>query len=147
MARLFCRKDTGTWYVDYSLSGRRIKKRAGKSQKLAELAQKDIELKLAQGIVDLPLEKKIGLREFIDLYLEESHKNNSRKTYKDDHEHRLKKFLKFVGDMPIWSLTGEDIERYKEYWRRYVKAVSVKDDLKNHPRYAKQGCQAKLSEG
>ena len=34
------------WYADYSLDGRRIRKRLGRSKRLAELALADIEVKL-----------------------------------------------------------------------------------------------------
>jgi len=37
------------WYVDYRVKGQRVRKRIGSSKKLAELALKDIEVKLAKN--------------------------------------------------------------------------------------------------
>jgi len=43
------RKREKIWYVDYRVNGRRFKKRIGSSKKLAELALKDIEVKIAKN--------------------------------------------------------------------------------------------------
>ena len=43
------RKRGKIWYIDYVVAGRRIKKRVGPSKSLAELALKDIEVKIAKN--------------------------------------------------------------------------------------------------
>ena len=48
MARLYqiIGKKGAAWYADYSLDGRRIRKRLGRSKRLADLALAGIEVKL-----------------------------------------------------------------------------------------------------
>jgi hypothetical protein len=47
MARIY--KRAPVYYIDYALNGRRIRKKVGKSKRVAELVRKNIEVKLAKG--------------------------------------------------------------------------------------------------
>ena len=47
------RNRNGTWYLDYRVNGKRIRKRIGKSKRIAELARNDIELKIERREVGL----------------------------------------------------------------------------------------------
>tara|TARA_B100000315_G_C14573507_1_gene586824 strand:- start:2597 stop:2746 length:150 start_codon:yes stop_codon:yes gene_type:complete len=42
------RKRNGTYYADYRINGRRFRKSLGNSKKIADLALKDIEVKVAK---------------------------------------------------------------------------------------------------
>lgn len=48
MARIYswAGKNGTYWYLDYAVDGRRIRKRVGKSKKLAQLALADVQVKL-----------------------------------------------------------------------------------------------------
>lgn len=64
MAKPYKRGDT--WYIDYRIHGRRVRKAIGKSKKLAELAAADIQLKIdhvRSGFVD----PRISLADFFSL--------------------------------------------------------------------------------
>ena len=52
------REKNGFYFVDYRVNGRRVRKSVGKSKRIAELAVKDIELKLARN--EMGLEPKDG---------------------------------------------------------------------------------------
>jgi len=69
MARIY--KRGRIWYLDVSAGGRRIRKRGGTSKKVAELALKDAEVKVARkefGFAD----KDMVLEKFLDQYLDYS---------------------------------------------------------------------------
>lgn len=51
MGTFYFRKNRNTWYITYQVNGRRIRKGVGKDKKTAELALKDIEVKLARNNV------------------------------------------------------------------------------------------------
>lgn len=47
MARIY--KRSPVYYIDYALNGRRIRKKVGKSKRVAELVLQNLEAKLAKG--------------------------------------------------------------------------------------------------
>ncbi|MDD4013386.1 MAG: phage integrase SAM-like domain-containing protein, partial [Candidatus Omnitrophica bacterium] len=52
------RKKGNTYFIDYRITGKRMRKSVGRSKKIAELALSDFEVKLAKGA--LGFEKKDG---------------------------------------------------------------------------------------
>lgn len=46
--RKYQRKN-GVWYIDYSFNGKRVRKRVGRSKKMAEQALKAVEVALMKG--------------------------------------------------------------------------------------------------
>jgi len=50
------RQKKNSYFIDYRINGRRIRKKVGRSKKIADLALKDLEVKLAKG--ELGFEKK-----------------------------------------------------------------------------------------
>ena len=68
IATIFKIKDT--WYLNYSIDGKRTRKKIGKSKKIAELAVKDIEVRIAKneaGIIRAKRAQKVSrpLRQFL----------------------------------------------------------------------------------
>ena len=47
LARIYQR--SGIWYLDYAVAGKRVRRAAGTSRKVADLALKDIEVQMAKG--------------------------------------------------------------------------------------------------
>jgi len=122
------------WYVSYYVNGKRIRKRIGTSKKLAELFQKEIEVKIAKGELGWEEIKDPTFNEFKDNYLAYL-KANTRPTtytrYKEAIEHFLE-FLKRNGSIS-WRLSQisfQFIERYKQERIRYVKPLTVNLELK-----------------
>jgi len=84
----------GTYYADYRINGRRIRKALGHSKRIADLALKDIEVKIAKGELgftqkDNSLEKLF--EEFL-AYSRTNHAPSSQKRYRAILDH-LKSFL------------------------------------------------------
>jgi integrase len=127
MAALYQRKGGGIWYVDFSYHGKRYRKSTGTSDgKVAELYQKDIEVKIARdnlGFGELN-RKEVCLSEFIEEYLNYSKAEKSRSTYLLD-KRALAEFMDFVGDIHLSKVTHKQGEDFKLFRLEKVKPVSV----------------------
>jgi len=66
MARVYQRKDI--WYIDFQHKGRRIRKKVGKSKRMAEFALKDIEIKIVKDELGI-LRKEVKIDKFIEEHL------------------------------------------------------------------------------
>ena len=117
MARFY--KRGPVYYIDYALNGRRIRKRVGKSKRVAELVLKDIKVKLAKGELGL-VEDDFVIPRFFEEYLVYSRTNHSPKTfvrYKSIIDH----FLQFLDRYPrigmLADLSPKLFEDYKT-WRK-----------------------------
>ncbi len=118
MARIYQRKDI--WYVDYKYKGRRYRKRVGTSKKMADVALKDIEIKIIKDELgfsktDIKIESLIV--KFLE-YNRTNHRITTTKRYKAVTDH-LKRFLneKRKDIVMLSQLTPEVIEGYKTFRR------------------------------
>jgi len=122
------------WYVSYYVNGKRVRKRVGTSKKLAEIARKEIEVKIAKGELGWEEVKDPTFCDFKNGYLAYL-KANTRPTtytrYKEAIEHFLE-FLKRNGKIS-WKLSQisfQFIERYKQERINKVKPLTVNLELK-----------------
>lgn len=115
------RQRGNTYLVDYRINGRRFRKVVGHSKRIAELALKDIEVKVAKGELgftpkDNSLEK---LFEEFTTYSKTNHAPNSQKRYRAI----LDNFKSFIAQFPyltkISHLTTKLFEDYKAYRKNY----------------------------
>ncbi|MBI2070953.1 MAG: tyrosine-type recombinase/integrase [Elusimicrobia bacterium] len=130
MARIYQRKGIkgSNWYLDYSLGGRRLRKRLGKSKKLAELAKADLEVKLERNELGFA-SKDIGLKEFIQEYLKYSKANKSPHSYDRDMG-TLKLFYEFIQVDRLSAVTVAKVEAYKTFRQNAgMKPSSVNREL------------------
>lgn len=118
MATLRVRK--GTYFADYRINGRRFRKKLGRSKRIAELALKDIEVKVAKGehgfeVKDNDLENLF--QEFLQ-YSKTNHSPASQKRYRAI----LDNFKGFLKDYPyltkISHLTPKLFEDYKAFRKK-----------------------------
>jgi len=75
----------GVHYVDLYVQGRRIRKKAGKSKKLAELLLKDFEIKAERGQLGFLDHKEISIQDFFEefrKYSEANHRPASQARYR-----------------------------------------------------------------
>src|SRR3989344_3984605 len=82
MARIYswAGKNGTYWYLDYAVDGRRIRKRVGKSKKLAQLALADVQVKLERKELGFQSKDK-NLADFFVEYLDYAKTNKSRGSY------------------------------------------------------------------
>jgi len=126
VASIFKRGDT--YYISYYVDGRRKKKAIGKSKKVAEIAVKDIEVKLAKneiGIVD----RDKDVKKFVDEYLAYSASNKAKSTFRRDRVILNKNFLPYIEVNRLSRITPQMLENYKTERLKAVKDMTVNREL------------------
>src|SRR5208283_1993169 len=118
------RKRGKIWYIDYIVAGRRIKKRIGSSKELAELALKDIEVKIAKNELGF-LPKDSDLQKLFGEFLEYSKTNNAPNTTKR-YTAIVDNFKEYLGKFPlITKLSQLDPKIFDDY-KTYRKGQEAK---------------------
>ncbi|MCP4583675.1 MAG: tyrosine-type recombinase/integrase [candidate division Zixibacteria bacterium] len=106
-----------TWYIDVRAGGKRIRKRVGSSKKVAELALKDAEVKIARDEFGFA-QNDIQIQKFLDKFFEYSEANHSAATFKRyraviDHFNR---YLKLKPEVILLSqVKAKEIDEYKVF--------------------------------
>src|SRR5919202_7000672 len=94
------------WYIDYYVKGQRKRKKIGPSKQVAELALKDVELKLARGeYLGIYEEKKCTFRQFAPEYLSYSQANKAPGSYHRDQGIIETRLTPFFGDQYLSAIT------------------------------------------
>ena len=130
-----------TWYLDVRSGGRRIRKRVSFSKKIAELALKDTEVKIAREEFGFG-KNDIIISSFLEKFLEYSAANHSPATFKRyraviDH---FKRFLGHKTDIILLSqVRTKEIDEYKvfrkgEWVNPNGDAVESDEDISEHTR-------------
>ncbi|RKX28592.1 MAG: hypothetical protein DRP46_08385 [Candidatus Zixiibacteriota bacterium] len=116
MARIY--KRNRVWYLDIRHKGKRIRKKVGKSRKIAELALKDTEIKIARDEYGFT-KKDIKIEELIDRFLDYNKTNNRDSTTKRYIAimNHLQEFIKEKRPEINYlsQLSDEIIEEYKSF--------------------------------
>lgn len=123
MARIYQRagKKGAVWYLDYVVEGRRVRKRIGKSKRLAVLALADTEVKLERREIGFaPTDKKLS--DLSEEYRRHIRSNGTRDSAAIT-DLVLDRFRDFVGTDRLRNLTHLHIEKYKS-WRREAGAMA-----------------------
>lgn len=115
MARIYswAGKNGTYWYLDYAVDGRRIRKRVGKSKKLAQLALADVQVKLERKELGFQTKDK-NLADFFVEYLDYSKTNKSHGSYVRN-EIVLRTFKGFANVERLRGITPQLIESYKKF--------------------------------
>jgi site-specific recombinase XerD len=111
------RKRGNTYYADYRINGKRFRKTLGRSKRIAELALKDIEVKIAKN--ELGFDKKDeALTKLFEEYLSYSKTNHSPSTQKR-YRAIIDNFKRFLEGYPyvnkISHLNPKVFEDYKSF--------------------------------
>jgi len=127
MARIF--KRGKVWYLDFTYRGRRIRKAVGKDKKTAELALKDIEVRIArEEHLGIHENKRVLFEEFAEEYLEYSKANKAPGSFRRDITNVRNLLVDFRGKL-LSEITTEQIEKYKVKRRKLVSPASVNREL------------------
>ena len=108
-------KKGARWYLDYQVEGRRVRKRIGKSKRIAELALADIEVKLERKEAGFAIKDR-ALPAFIEEYLRYAEANKAKKSYERD-VLTLKHFTGFIEADKLSGVTATKLEAYKAHRR------------------------------
>lgn len=116
------RKRGDIWYVDITVDGKRIRRRAGKSKKLAQLLLHDIELKAERGQLDFADHQRITIPAFVKKFLDYS-KTNHRTATTKRYRAALENFQVFIEEKAkikyLSQISAQTVEEYK-IWRKSV---------------------------
>ena len=136
MASIYKRrgKRGGSWYLSYYVDGRRIRKRIGRSKELAELARKDIEVRIAKEDLGWEEIQDPSFCEFAGRYLKYVRANARPSTclrYKKAIQH----FLDFLNNHGTLSpklshISFPLVEEYKQKRAASVQPLTVNVELK-----------------
>jgi len=118
MGRLYKRKDV--WYIDVRAKGRRLRKKVGRSKRIAELALKDAEVKIARDQFGFS-QNDITVDALIDKFLEYQQTHNRASTtrrYRAVVDH-VRRYLAQHRPHVIFvsQLSSEVMDGYKSYRR------------------------------
>ncbi len=105
------------WYIDYIVNGRRMRKRVGPSKTLAELALKDIEVRIAKNELGfLPKDSDLQklFREFLE-YSKTNHAPNTIKRYAAIVENFRGYLVRLPFITKLSQLEAKIFEDYKAY--------------------------------
>jgi len=115
------------WYVDYRVSGRRIRERVGPSKKLAAIVLGKRQVEVAEGrFLDRKVVQRTRFDEFAEVYLEYSRTNKrnfSRECY------LMRGLRAAFGPRLLTEITSWDVERYKAQRIGAVAPATVNRDL------------------
>jgi integrase len=118
MGRIY--KRNKTWYIDFNVKGKRIRKRVGSSKEMALLALQDTEVRIAREEYGFT-KKDIAIDDLIERFLEynrTNHRESTTRRYKAVTDH-LRRYLseKRSDIVALSQLTPEVIEGYKAFRR------------------------------
>jgi hypothetical protein len=118
------------WYIDYYVQGQRKRKKIGPSKQVAELALKDVELKIAKGeYLGIYEERKFTFHQFAPEYLAYSKANKSHTSSCRDRvavDHWLSPSF---GERFLFQITIAEVERYKQERLEMVSPSTVNKEL------------------
>jgi hypothetical protein len=107
------------WYIDVRYKHRRIRKAVGHSKKIAELALKDAEVRIAKDKFGFS-KNDIAIDKFFEQFLEYSQAHH-RPATTDRYRAVIDHFGAFLQDSPnvsfLSEITNQLIDRYKVYRR------------------------------
>ncbi|MDE2291477.1 MAG: tyrosine-type recombinase/integrase, partial [Elusimicrobia bacterium] len=117
MPRLYSREGKrGTvYYADYIQDGLRVRKRLGRSKRLAELALADIEVKLERKELGFAAKDR-KLAAFVEEYLNYAKGNKAPQSYQRDIL-TLRHFTDFIAVDKLSAVTASRLEAYKTHRR------------------------------
>ena len=116
MASIYKRKDTGTYYVTYYHSGKRITEKVGHNKKAAEYRRNEIELMLAKG--EKPINSDRPISELMSKYKVHLSTRPYSKRYHDritNYFNNFKKYLSKRAIEKIEDITYEFLDQYLTY--------------------------------
>ncbi len=125
MSRVYSRegKKGTVYYVDYFVDGRRVRKRLGRSQKLANLAAGEIDVKLERKELGFAAKNR-NFADFVQEYLTYSKGNKAPLSFDRDTQ-VLKIFAAFMQVDKVGAITASRLEAYKTHRREQGTMVST----------------------
>ncbi len=120
-----------SYYIDYRVQGKRMRKRLGRSKQIAELALKDIEVKLARKEL-IPAPRKISLDEFFEEYSNHARKSLAPRSFERYREviHHFCEFLTNYPQVKSMSQVSDSLfEKFQDERIGKIKAITINFEI------------------
>jgi len=119
-----------TWYIDYVYRGRRIRRSVGRSERIADLTLKDIEVRIAkEENLGVHANKKVLFSSFAETYLAFSEVNKSPRSYRRDVTSLRVNLVPYFGEGYLSDVTAHAVEIYKTERLENVTPATVNREL------------------
>lgn len=123
------RQKNGKYFVDYRINGRRFRKSVGPSKRIAELALKDIEVKIAKGELGFS-PKDNSLERLFEEFLKYSKINHAPNTY-ERYRGILDNFRSFLVTRPYINKISQLDPKFFEDYKHFRKEQEAEDKTVN----------------
>ncbi len=128
MSRVY--KRGNLWYLDFEINGKRHRKSLGtRSKRVAELALKDLDVKIAKEKYDLAPPEKIRFDEFAYKFLDWYRVQNSKKSYEDYWNLFTSTIIPYFNETWLTEITIQTIEIYKLERTKKIAPGTVNKEL------------------
>ena len=128
MSRIY--KRGNLWYLDFEHNGKRQRKSLGtRSKAIAELALKDIDVKIARQSLDLGPTEKMNFDDFAKKFLDWYEVQNSIKSYQDYRNLFVSTIIPYFSKTKLNNITIERIETYKFERIKKISSSTVNKEL------------------
>lgn len=128
MSRIY--KRGNIWYIDFEYKGKRRRKSLDtRSKQVAELALKDIDVKVATQKLKLAPPEKIGFNKFAVKFLEWYKIQNSWNSYRDYRNLFNSTIIPFFSNRKLTDISVEMIEKYKFERSKSISPSTVNKEL------------------
>jgi len=127
------RKRGDVYYIDYRINGKRYRKIIGKSKKIAELALKDIEVKIAKNEIGF-IDKAYLIKKLFNDFIEYSKVNHSPGTFQR-YKEITENFQSFLNETQpditkLSHLNAPLFEKYKSYRKDKIKSITINHEIR-----------------
>ncbi|NQS89748.1 site-specific integrase [Patescibacteria group bacterium] len=123
------RRRSESYFVDYRINGRRFRKKVGPSKRIAELALKDIEVKIAKGELGFS-PKDNSLAKLFEEFLKYSKINHAPSTF-ERYRGILDNFKSFLVTRPYINKISQLDPKFFEDYKHFRKSEEVEDKTVN----------------
>ena len=128
MSKIFQRGEV--WWIDYSYKGKRTRRSLKTtSKKVADLAQKSIDVQIAKEELNLSAPRKISFVKFCERFLNWYKVQNSKKSYQDYENLFNSTIIPYFKDYYLNDISVEMIENYKIKRSKEIKSATINKEL------------------
>lgn len=128
-AHLYRRSDTSSFYVHYTMDGKRYRKKVRCSRKKAELLRNELELKLLKSQYIFSPKKAI-LKSFAQDYLKYVEATKAAKTLKGGYSYKVTAFVEYCSKLKPTQVKPNNVNNFMLSRLKEVEPVTVASDLR-----------------
>ena len=129
LVHIYRRSDTGSFYLHYTLDGKRHRKKVGRSRKEAELLKNEMELKLFRS-EHIFSPKNVSLKGFSKDYLKYVEATKAAKTLSGGYYYKVTTFVEHCHKLKPTQIKPNDVNNFILSRLKEVEPATVASDLR-----------------